>query len=192
MHYEIHVTVETDNIDKFRQDCYDMSIKPIVIETYSEAHGTLELGSQVMTSSKYNGHSYNTNLETISNNLQDKGYKILRQKVEKFPNSKPDSSFIYYESHLRLKLPKNFNRDRLNMICKKAKLHLSKNLFKRDANYDYQMITYRTSNPDYKVFVDIIELIKLSFDANDIPYDKVEIEECIFDSNVSLDNRWLN
>jgi len=54
------------------------------------------------------------------------------------------------------------------------------------------MITYRDYVKDFNKFKNHInEMVKI-LDLNNIEYDKIEIEECIFDSKVEMDNRWLN
>ena len=35
MNYEIHITVNTNDVEKFKSDCHSIGVKPIVIETHS-------------------------------------------------------------------------------------------------------------------------------------------------------------
>lgn len=187
MQYEIHVTVKTDDIPKFRIDCNEIGVKPILIET--EKSG--EFNNQVMTSSKYSDDDYHETIFKTINALGNKGYEILRVKVEILPLITKHSNFIYYESHLRLKLEKGFDRSLLLGICEINDFHLSKNLFKSCEGYDYQMMTYRNYDIGYEEFARVIDSMKELLIQHKIEFDKVEIEECIFDSNISVDKNWI-
>lgn len=188
MHYEIHVTVETNDVDKFVSDCKQIKVKPIVIET--ERNNVF--GQQVMTSSKHSGDDYKATLASICKQLEP-NYKIVRQKVEIFPEHEKHPDHIYYESHIRLKLPHDFDRKPIEELCEMFNFHMSKNLFKKDTNFVYQMITFRSNGKmPIMEFDDIIDAMTWHLTSKKIDFDKVEIEECIFDSNVSVDNSWLN
>lgn len=184
MEIEIHITVESQGISKFVDDCYDIGVKPILIET---ENGVL-VGQQVMTSSKTGNIN---DVEIIVNGLLNKGYNIVRVKVEKRPERIKDAQFLYYETHFRLKLPKLFDRSELIKLCKEQHFHLSKNLFKRDSDFDYQMITYRNSKLSFEEFESVIQKMKYELRWRDIYFDKIEMEECICDSNISVDKSWL-
>lgn len=192
MNYELHLTIKTPrDIEKFKKDCTLLDVKPIIIETEEGE----KYGQQVMTSSKYSSDSYLDYLDTLHNLFLDlvlKGYVVIRQKVEISPKEEKHQNHKYYESHLRLKLPKDFNRRDLLGICLYSNFHLSKNLFKRSEDFDYQMITYRNSNTSYKDFIEHIREMRRWLDERDIEFDKIEVEECILDTNLKLDSSWIN
>jgi len=187
MLYEVHVTVNTDDIELFRSDCNKIGVKPILIET--ERKGLFN--NQVMTSSKHTGDDFKPTLDLITSQLRDFGYEVLRKKIEILPEENKHDDFIYYESHMRLKLPKGFNRGLLLEFCRIHDFHLSKNLFKSCEGFDYQMMTYRDNSIDYEEFVKRIEHMKTVLRLHRIEFDKVEIEECIFDSNIFIDKNWI-
>lgn len=187
MEYEIHITVGTSNLDSFINDCTQIGVKPIVIETEKNNN----FNNQVMTSSKYKGDDCLKVLKQISRSLKDKGYQIIREKVEIRPLPIKNKSHIYYESHFRLKLNKGFDRSNLIVLCKDCNFHLSKNLFKRDIDFDYQMITYRNYNQSFEEFKQVILNMKEKLTELNINFDKVEIEECIYDSNIKVDSNWI-
>jgi len=185
MEYEIHITVE--NNDTFIKTCEEIGVKPIVIvvdETNKESN-------QVMTSSKHSGTFWREVMYNLSKNLIDKNQKILRQKVEILPNEQKSDSHIYYESHIRLKLKKGYDRTPLHHICRYMKFHISRNLFKKNEEFDWLMITYRQYNTNLISFKSIIHTMKGTLENMGIEYDKVEIEECVFDSNEKIDAEWL-
>jgi RIO-like serine/threonine protein kinase len=186
MNYEIHVTLETPSIENFIEDCNAIGVKPIIIETQNNK----DFGIQIMTSSKHNGECYKETLNNIVSYFRKK-YNILRQKVEIQPTDIIHDTHIYYESHLRLKLNKDFNTEVIKELCKLRNFHFSKNLFKKDIDCVYQMITYREYNTTLPKFVEIINAMSTKLKELDINCDKVEIEECIYDSNINVDNNWL-
>lgn len=184
MNLEFHITVECDDVKQFSVDCHDMGIKSILIETEKKS----KFDYQVMTSSR------STELEEIhllSAQLIERGYRVLRKKVEKQPETEKDPNFIYYETHFRLQLPKKFDRSVLILLCQKYNFHLSKNLFKSDIDIDYQMITYRSSRISLMEFNEVISNMINQLNELDIEFDKVEVEECIYDTNISIDRKWL-
>ena len=187
MLFEIHLTVQNIGILKFIDDCKEFGLKPILIEIENNSI----IVEQLMTSFKDERYHYFPSLVKQRNFLLSLGYTILREKVEIKPGLKKHSEHTYYESHLRLKLPKNFNRTILELFSQKNDLHLSKNLFKRDEFFDFQMITYRKNDMDIDSFINQIEKFKNDLDRLNIIYDKIEIEECVYDSNISVDNSWL-
>jgi hypothetical protein len=183
MEYEIHITVECNDIEQFKNDCNEFNVKPILIG--------LNISNQLMTSSKHMNNNYICTLNDLKNKLLLKKYNILRTKVEKRPDVHKDENFIYYESHIRLKLSKNFDMLLLENICTSFNFHISRNLFKNDDIYDYRMITYRNYKLDFNIFSNVINQMKITLEKYNILYDKIEIEECIHDSNVNLDKDWI-
>ena len=53
------------------------------------------------------------------------------------------------------------------------------------------MITYRSYTDHYNEFLYVIDVIKLELKLLNIQFDKIEIEECIYDTNEKIDNNWL-
>lgn len=96
MIFELHITVNTNNIQKFKNDCKFLNVKPIVI-------GMELIGEkQVMTSSKHSSENYHIVVDELTTKIKNLGYDILRVKVEKYPDMIKDKNHIYYESHLRV------------------------------------------------------------------------------------------
>ena len=189
MNYEIHITLEVSNTDTFIKHCREIGVKPIVIETENRKE---EHSLQVMTSSTHEGKDYNIILNNICSELIKRKYKILRKKVEIQPDEKKHISHVYYETHLRLKLEHDFDFNSLKEKCVENKFHLSKNLFKKEKDFVYQMITFRGSHLPIDRLYLIINRMARELDILNIEYDKIEIEECIFDSNSGIDYTWLN
>ena len=188
MEYEVHVTVEKAyDIDKFKRDCEWMKVKPIIIETQN---GQL-IENQVMTSSKHVGDDYMITLNKITTWLIGLGYKVIREKVEKKPIPTKDIDFKYYECHFRLKMDRSFDKDIIKKLCVDNGFHLSRNLFKHDKYFIYQMCTFRSNHISYHQFLYQITKFSLRLQENGMKYDKIETEECIYDTNENIDYKWL-
>ena len=131
-------------------------------------------------------------IDNIVKFFVENNYIILRRKIEKMPEDELDINHIYYESHIRLKLPLSFPLNALDTLCSKYNLHKSKNLFKTSKTHKYQMFTYRDYGKNLNKFKAHIEDVKYILDQHQIPFDKIEIEECIMDDNEKIDSKWLN
>jgi len=190
-YYELHVTVNIEGkelIQQFIKDCNSINVKPIVIETEKDG----EYHNQVMTSFKVKADEYKTSLNKLVIQLIDFGYHVVREKVEMEPGDEKHPDHIYYESHLRLRLPNGFDLTNHKVFFNSCNFHLSKNVFKRTDTHFYQMLTYRTNVLNLSSFKIIVEAMKQSLASIDIECDKTEIEECIYDTNETIDASWLN
>jgi hypothetical protein len=118
------------------------------------------------------------------------GYNIVRQKIEIQPKPIKNESFIYYETHMRVVVHNTNEIESLKTIAKKHKFHVSRNLFKKFDTFSYIMITYRSTD-ELNSFLENIVMMKSELDKS-FKYDKIEIEECIFDTNQSIDVKWLS
>jgi hypothetical protein len=189
MKYEIHITVRVENIQQFEIDCKSIGLKPILIDTQTQNDVY-----QLMTSDKYEGDNYQDQLLKSVDNLVNLGYSVIRKKVEIMPdftNHQIHPEHLYYESHIRFRFPKNYNKSTFINYCGEIGWHPSKNLFKSDDIWDYQMATLRKSDIDLGLFTFLVSQFVNNpmFDGIEI---KKEIEECIYDTNVNVDDKWLN
>lgn len=190
MNYEIHITVENNGL--FEEDCKRIGVKPIIIETENK---DVRKDKQVMTSSKHSGFGAEwysmAAIKTLG--LMEMGYKIVRVKVEIQPDPQININHVYYESHIRLRLPKHFGKiEKLKEFCLSAGWHWSKNLFKKSEQFDYQMMTFRYHSKNLDEFSNRISRMKDKLTEDGVDYDKVEIEECILDTFEQRDKEWLN
>ncbi|MNK09947.1 hypothetical protein D3C87_279560 [compost metagenome] len=199
MHYEIHVTVRTFDIEGFKRRCGEIGVKPIVLDLQTRS-GSIE---DVMTSSKFQGDddSVIDELDLIVEGLQDAGFEVVRQKIEAapwHPLAPQDGTAIpldgaYFEAHIPIFLtsPNDSSLDKLRVF---PDLHLSRNKFKMyDNGSCVQMCTYRRHDIGRKTFENHVEdyangLLQLGFSLRRNP----EIEFCLYDTNVQHDSAWLN
>jgi hypothetical protein len=191
--FEIHLTVQTDNIEKFKSDCLLVGVKPLLIELQNQA-GKKKLQTDVMTAKSFKEGDWVVELDKMVADFDKLGYEVIRRKVEVDPNHYGIESVTgdyYYESHVRVetthkKLPVLAALSELN------KFHLSRNKFKV-INHKrwYQMATLRMYDRTLTEFKNTINDFLLDIGAHELKYDKIEVECAIYDSNVKHDNVWI-
>lgn len=203
--FEIHITVKNDsNIDKFRETCILLGVKPILLDL-QEQNGEQIILKDLMTSSKKYGNNqeiYNE-MRRISVGLRDAGFEVLREKIEttplhpqapsdndinKFTGMKPGN---YFESHIGVILHKQ-RKPQLITIAEKWGAHFSKNAFKvYDENTSKQMITFRSTQDTFESFKCMIRNITNDLDEAKFEYEKPIIEYSIFDTKQNHDKTWI-
>lgn len=207
--YEIHVTIKNDNLDieKFKSDCNDIQVKPIIIDLES----TSNIIKDVMTSSKHFGDNKSSYMESlrIFNELKDRGYNVIRNKIETVPwhmsapkelkpNQKIDND-RYFESHIGV-LISDSEKGRLSHLIQNINdeqlvdgfVKMSQNFFKKvDSGTYINMITYRSYSLGYNDFNKNVEYLKQRLTTCGFKFEKVEVEFAIYDSNIHHDSKWL-
>lgn len=214
--FEIHVTIKPDNryinftIDEFKNDCELVGVKPIVIDLEINDGSIIK---DVMTSSKHFGDNRSAYEESVRivNELESRGYIVVRNKIESVPwhmqapsiltTDKEITNGCYFESHIgvsiqpsdKIKLD-NFVKslpDELKSLSGSAKL--SQNFFKKsnDGSSFINMLTYRSNKCGRYKFEEEVNSIKELLSMSDFTYEKVEIEYAIYDTNVNHDSKWI-
>jgi NTP pyrophosphatase (non-canonical NTP hydrolase) len=206
--YEIHVTIDLENndLEKFKSDCIDMSVKPIVLDLEINKEKNIK---DVMTSSKHFGDNRSSYEESIRifNELNKRGYKVVRNKIETVPWHPGAPEYVekeidngcYFESHIGVVITQD-EKERLNNLISSisnldgGKIKLSRNFFKKaDAEGKYvNMLTYRNNTCGRNIFESGVNHIKSILELNNFSYQKVEIEYALYDTNVTHDYVWIN
>lgn len=210
--FEIHVTVESPkDIDKFKQACSLIEVKPIVIDLEINDGSLIK---DVMTSSKHFGDNRTAyeESERIVSELKNRGYKVVRNKIESVPwhpaapvisTGKEIPNGCYFESHLGVVI-KPEEKESLNEFVKytltdshlielSGTAKLSQNFFKKskDGSSFINMLTYRSNmcgSPKFKLEV---EGIKHLLEEEGFEFEKVEVEYAVYDTNVTHDAKWI-
>jgi hypothetical protein len=230
--FEIHVTVDATktfnntmfdgdeedlplmdifDIDKFKNDCSDINVKPIVIDLEIN-DGSIT--KDVMTSSKHFGDNRSAyeESERICSELRSKGFRVLRNKIESVPwhpaapvisTGKEIPNGCYFEAHIGVSIYPN-QKDELNEFVKSSLTNehlidlsgtakLSQNFFKKskDGSKFVNMLTYRSNmcgSPKFKLEV---EGIKHLLQEEGFEFEKVETEYAVYDTNVNHDAKWI-
>lgn len=188
--YEIHVTVETDDVDKFKRVCLANRIKPIVIKFQNYLDGSTM--TQVMTSQQVEGNYFamKQELEYITTTLKGNGFKVVREKVEAMPSMSRLMKGCYFESHLGFKVRQE-DIDKLRQDCSEFGLHLSQNAFKKDGEVITMMATLREKDLNDLEFTDKVKGIQYQMIKRGYEVAKVIVEYCVIDNKEDLDREWL-
>jgi len=184
--FEIHVTVEVENgevvnnwygtIEEFKEDCNEIGVKPIVIDLEINDGSILK---DVMTSSKFFGDNRGAyeESERICKELRNRGYKVVRNKIETVPwhpavpqdkdkdhplfHGEPIPNGCYFESHIGIIISQEEKEDLNELvdflnesICEfSGTAKLSRNFFKRSESGKFvNMLTYRSNMVTCKEF----------------------------------------
>jgi NTP pyrophosphatase (non-canonical NTP hydrolase) len=204
MPYEIHVTVNAENgidVEQYKKDCKKIGVKPILLELQNQSGSTVM--DDVMTSSKIygnNGEAFDE-MKRISNSLKEKGYNVIREKIEasywhqKAPFIEDGDSKMpegcYFECHFNV-LCDYEKMTELSRIAKENNCHLSKNIFKKlDDNTFTIMLTYRSYTDMYEDFENNIDNIKNILKSSNFKVEKEIVEFSIYDTKLTHDSKWL-
>ena len=188
LYYEIHVTV--NNSDNFVSDCYELGIKPIIIDM---GEG---VPVHVMTSATVKGNDASAfaTANSFADAFRAMGYDVLRIKIETVPwhpCATHPTDDQYFETHFAVKLP--CDETWLNHIARFCDLHYSKNVLKKGDN-SVQMLTYRSNNwkdvnsEKFQYHVSVIEEI---LNLYGFKLKKTIVEFALYDTNVRMDDTWL-
>jgi hypothetical protein len=197
LHYEIHVTVKTEEVNKFIEECGVVGVKPIVLDLQKQDGGSIQ---DVMTSSKVTGNDETAwqHMYDVSWHLQSKGFDVVREKIETVPwhpkaavhdeNSKTG----YFEAHFPILVAPVFLND-LKIMAKNYGLHMSKNPLKvRSDGGIIQMLTLR-KNMSIDYFKNWYEAALNWIDGPKFHIIEIpETEYALYDSNVDHDAEWVH
>lgn len=212
--FEIHVTVEsTKDIDKFKDVCSLIEVKPIVIDLEINDGSIIK---DVMTSSKHFGDNRSAyeESERICDELKRHGYKVLRNKIESVPwhpaapvisTGKEIPNGCYFESHIGVvimpdeKRALNYLVNFLNsengdeILELSGTVKLSQNFFKKskDGSKFVNMLTYRSNKCGSSEFKSEVDGLKNILTKKGFDFEKVEVEYAVYDTNVTHDAKWI-
>jgi len=210
--FEIHVTVDLDeNLDGFKEDCSIVGVKPIVIDLEINDGSILK---DVMTSSKHFGDNRTAyeESERIVKELRDRGYKVVRNKIESVPwhpaapvisRGEAIPNGCYFESHIGVTIYpeqkedlQTFIRSTLtngHLIELSGTAKLSQNFFKKsnDGSKFVNMLTYRSNMCGRPLFEAEVKGIQHLLKEEGFDFEKVEVEYAVYDTNVTHDAKWI-
>lgn len=189
--FETHLTFRPtteNNTQGFIEFCSQSGGKALLIELPQG-----EFPRQLMMSKIF----FSNNLENVfsrirkyTENFQVKGFQVNRVKIE------VDSEFsthfektnkeTYFEWHGKIELE---NIKTISQICSKHNAHMSKNSLKNETSLRY--ITLREFEEKNKFEIRVKRLVNELVQA-EFKIIKEQFEFCVFDSNLKLDNGWLN
>jgi hypothetical protein len=185
MFYEVHVTVDSTDVERWEKLCANLGIKPLLIEL---ACGTYR--RQLMCAALHNGtgHTARRYADWLVESVHEAGFEILRVKLEQpLTDAQPGDIIAYLETHLKLLLV-NEEIPLLNQLAGND-LYISRSLLGSTSNRSKWYLTQRTYGIDPKQS-ELIFKATLSAIGTRLPIVKMEMEAVIFDTNPAVDSGW--
>lgn len=196
--YEIHITVKGEDIDvdKFKRDCADIYVKPLVVQLRDG-----QIPNDVMTSCavKCSPLRLKAVCTTQFVHLAARGWHPTRCKIECTPwhNAIADVSpadfkpWQYFESHIPVEVSVHDDVGCLRQLCRLLDMHMSANAFKTNDAFRTIMVTYRSTDHAADQFKrEVAYRVGMIQEALYRAKSPV-IEFALFDSNRQHDNVWL-
>lgn len=197
--FEIHVTVESAELDAFRAACAALGVKPIVLDLHLRSGGAVR---DVQTSSVFHGDNQGSLAEVrrISDGLAAAGFRVLREKIETVPwhpaapsARRPGLAMepgCYFEAHLNV-VCTEARKPLLKLVADGHGAHLSRNAFKvlEDGSFTI-MITHRAhSGTEQEFRADLARLSAMLTEAG-FAVAKEIVEFSIHDTKPQHDAAW--
>lgn len=197
--FEVHITVDEGRLEEFKTDCLLIGVKPILLDLYTNEGDVIK---DLMTSSvhKCETDEIFREAEKIVTVFKNRGYNVSRVKIETVPWH-PDAPSVknprafnvgqYFESHLAIKC-KESDIEKLQKITRINRLHLSKNVFKKnDGEIITIMATLRWYYGVIEDFKEKLSEMKALIQAAGFEIEKEIVEFTWFDSKIDHDNIWI-
>jgi len=184
-YYELHVTVQPDDVLAFLAFCAKVKTKPLYIQLNQGTHqDQLMLAQTHMLQDDKIAKGW---ADDYTNTMK-RGFNVLRTKLESRLTEGPNE---YYEAHWKFDFGKNPNYWAcavLDLRVRHPHLLHSRNLLDTRIHYLSQRI-YNLADPvaANAIFNKSGETIA----THGLPIQKVHYERVVLDSNPKIDNGWL-
>ena len=204
LYYEIHVTVRTNDVERFQDVCNELGVKPIILDLQKKSGDVL---CEVMTSSKISTHDKTVveakaEMVRICFLLTKSGFDVIRSKIETVPwhplapsehNGQSHFEGSHFETHFGVVINYSEDVDNLKKIAEQFNLHWSKNILKRRPDGSYiQMVTYRSYDKVSEDFTLLVDQILKTMYSKHLTLEKLpKIEFAIYDTNHEHDLNWI-
>jgi hypothetical protein len=185
LHYEIHVTVEACNTERFSAICEELDVKPLLIELQTKRAGVQR---QLMTSKTLKNVDDPTArhfARDLEIELRRRNLTVARTKIETVPWH-PDAATPmlgqYHETHIKVKVD-DVRADYLRSVVEELDAHLSRSSFTEGHRFvtirrtlahigETHFITWKLIDLEYEIYPPITEFV-------------------LYDSNQRMDDDWL-
>lgn len=201
--FEAHITVKpfdhSQQKEIFDQLCHSLGIKAIQIEL---SRGDVPI--QPMTCSRHTGNlsSVYQQVLAIAEKLGNHQFEVTRLKIEAHPDNvgvpqtkaelSDHSKNNYFEHHLKILLDSQSPPKALLEVCQQHVAHLSNNAYKSQKNGQFEYFVTKRLYHTAKIKA----LQSFTAFAHDLQQTGIEVlksitEYCVYDSNVNIDDNWL-
>ena len=196
--FQVHLTVENYDMEKFLHVCATNKLKPIFIHLNNGNHR-----KQVMASFYHDG-TYPDIIEEIKTliDIHFEEFNVIRVKIKSLisnhglPDNDIDRLFWsersnYFEFHYKVLIKSAIRFKKLEELCANESLHLAFNAFKKTSIHEtYYFVTMRLFDVGKTNATIRNNHIIRYLTCNHYPPVKVEEGFIIYDSNISLDSGW--
>jgi hypothetical protein len=184
MQFEIHITVDSEDFNKWKDVCEKLGLNPLWIQNSKGKHSR-----QMLCAVDYSGSflGVNNQVRELSADIRSAGFKVIRQKIEcgfrKWPSS------LYNECHIKIILPESENEAVLS-FCDVEGISPSWSLIHGIPGERKWYLTVRDFNLDSGVALGKFQKAIKAFQERFGRVRGVEVETAIFDTNKDLDRGW--
>jgi len=206
--FEIHVTVDSDgsaeSVQAFKDACLGLRqtfghVKPVLIDNASGISHR-----QLMTASHHVGSLPEVHVLAfrLSQALVKAGFRIARTKIEAsmsnhgVPVSDEEAVLLspenYFEFHVKLSLPPDFDEGRLRSIAAVLGARLSRSAFRVTAGAQKRFVTMRIYSVGRTTAVERFDNLCRGLHTAGFAIDSKIREYAVYDSNVHLDHGWID
>ena len=201
--FEAHITVKAVNAElkrKFCLLCQKLAVKCVFIEL---PQGVTR--SQMMTASYHHGAFKDVlqKINQIAEKIVNADFEVTRIKIEAMVSNQDIPIFDieaqklpksnYFEFHVEAILSASENLEVLKKYCLQHNAHLSKNAFKKliDGKHE-RFITMRIYGLGYKSAQTRFDNLILYLKSKGFKLSQQQREYTVYDTNLNLDNGWIN
>jgi hypothetical protein len=198
--FEFHITVRTQELERFKTTCAALGVKPIVLDLQNQQGETVM--HDVMTSSTFIGDNPGAlhEMERIAVGLAEADFEVVRKKIETVPwhPAAPDDAGssempkdCYFECHFGV-VCNAMRRGELQRIAQQLDAHLSRNIFKKLDGENFKiMLTARSYEGTATQFQQRVKNIEATLKECGFDVDKTIVEFSVYDTKVHHDSSWL-
>ena len=201
--FEAHITIKAVNSElkqNFSLLCQKLNVKSVFIEL---PKGVTRC--QMMTASYHHGAFKDVlqQINQIAEQIVNADFEVTRIKIEAMVSNQDIpisdikaqklSKSNYFEFHVKAILSASENLEALKKYCLQHNAHLSKNTFKKliDGKQE-RFITMRIYGLGYKSAQTRFDNLILYLKSKGFKLSQQQREYTVYDTNLNLDNGWIN
>lgn len=195
-HFEVHLTAAAGDADGFATWCRGRGLKcvRIVLARGATADQPMATWRRADTTLP----AVRAEAERLAADATAAGFAVVRLKVEVDPGNadvpQKDAEAVpglYFESHVKLRLPTGAPSDGLLAACERHAAHLSRNAFREGGGWQERFVTLRGYGVGWATAAARLGDLLAALAAAGESVVEHEAEYCVYDSNLALDAGWL-
>lgn len=187
MLYEVHITVASDDTDRWQDFCRRMGMKPLLIELAEGEHSRQLMCEATFTGSESGARDFADDLE---GDVRANGYEILRTKLEcPLAPRREKTGTVYFECHIKLVLTDE-QLPIVAQLCRDHGFSASSEVFSRTPEKQKWYLTERYYKGEVEEVREKFRLA-LARARERLPVKAMDSERVLTDSNPEIDKGWV-